>query len=63
RPVWVVPGHPQDPHFSGSLDLLMEGALLIRDAQDLSIYFTSELQHKKTDPAGVVMSKQVPHYL
>lgn len=63
RPVWVVPGHPQDPHFSGSLDLLMEGALLIRDAQDLSMYFASELQHKKTDPAGVVMSKQAPHYL
>lgn len=46
RPVWVVPGHPQDPHFTGSLELLMEGALMIRDAQDLSFHFQSELSHK-----------------
>lgn len=43
RPVWVVPGHPHDPHFGGSLDLLCEGALLIRDAQDLRDNFRMEL--------------------
>lgn len=43
RSVWVVPGHPRDPHFSGSLDLLAEGAQLVRDAQDLSMYFRSEI--------------------
>lgn len=45
RPVWVVPGHPRDPHFAGSLELLVEGALMIRDAQDLSNYFVSEMNH------------------
>lgn len=40
RPVWVVPGHPHDPHFGGSLDLLSEGALLVRDSQDLKMYFS-----------------------
>ncbi len=44
RPVWVVPGHPRDPHFQGSLDLLSEGASLVRDAQDLSMFFHSELR-------------------
>lgn len=42
RPVWVVPGHPLDVHFGGSLDLLSEGASLIRDAEDLFMYFNSE---------------------
>ena len=42
RPVWVLPGHPQDPHFSGSLQLLMEGATMIRHAEDLRALFTVE---------------------
>lgn len=53
RPVWVVPGHPQDPHFSGSLELLVEGALLIRDAQDLSMNFSSELMSNDLLAAGI----------
>lgn len=44
RSVLVVPGHPQDPHFSGSLDLLAEGAMIIRDAQDLHMHFEAELR-------------------
>jgi DNA processing protein len=44
RSVWVVPGHPLDPHFGGSLDLLFDGAQLIRDAQDLTMLFCSEIQ-------------------
>lgn len=43
RSVWVVPGHPRDPHFAGSLDLLSEGASLVRDAKDLSMFFKSEM--------------------
>lgn len=42
RPVWVVPGHPLDPHFLGSLDLLSEGAQLVRDAEDLKIFLRAE---------------------
>lgn len=43
KPVWVVPGHPLDPHFTGSLDLLSEGAQLVRDAEDMNMFFSSEL--------------------
>lgn len=42
KPVWVVPGHPLDPHFLGSLDLLSEGAQLVRDAEDLKLFLRSE---------------------
>ena len=56
RPVWVVPGHPHDPHFLGSLDLLAEGAVLIRDAQDLSIYFESELKYDSEGVTDIVPS-------
>lgn len=42
RPVWVIPGHPLDGHFGGSLDLLTEGACLIRDAEDLFMSFDVE---------------------
>ncbi len=42
RPVWVLPGHPQDPNFAGSLRLLAEGATLIRHAADLLDMFTLE---------------------
>lgn len=48
RPVWVVPGHPLDPHFLGSLDLLAEGACMVRDAQDLSMFFSSELAYDRS---------------
>lgn len=54
RAVCVVPGHPQDPHFAGCLDLLSEGAIMIRDAQDLSMFFHSELRSEKVATAGVV---------
>ena len=54
RPVWVVPGHPQDPHFQGSLDLLFEGAQMARDAEDLLILFHSELISEKVDSVGIV---------
>ncbi len=43
KPVWVVPGHPLDPHFAGSLDVLSEGAQLVRDAEDINMFFSSEL--------------------
>lgn len=56
RPVWVVPGHPLDPHFLGGLDLLLDGAQMVRDAQDLSTLFHSELLTEKFKAAGIVGS-------
>ncbi|QDK38308.1 DNA-processing protein DprA [Bdellovibrio sp. NC01] len=61
RPVWVVPGHPQDPHFAGCLDLLSEGATMVRDAQDLSMFFHSELISEKVAAVGVGGLDGLPH--
>ncbi len=42
RPVWVLPGHPMDPGAMGGLNLLHDGATVIRDAEDLVKLFESE---------------------
>lgn len=44
RPVLILPGHPYDTQFSGSLDLLRDGATAIADAHDLELIFRSEVQ-------------------
>jgi DNA processing protein len=62
RPVWVVPGHPQDTHFSGSLNLLSEGATLVRDAQDLSLFFAAETGPPKGQCVSVESDKSREHY-
>lgn len=41
--VLVLPGHPCESSHLGNLDLLSEGATPVRDAEDLSMYFRSEL--------------------
>jgi DNA processing protein len=43
KSVLVVPGHPCDTSHLGNLDLLSEGATPIRDAEDLRMYYRSEL--------------------
>ena len=43
RPVWVVPGHPIDSRFQGSVNLICDGATPFRDAQDLGVLFDSEI--------------------
>lgn len=53
KPVWVVPGHPLDPHFTGSLDLLSEGAQLVRDAEDMNMFFSCELIPENAQSVGV----------
>lgn len=62
HPVWVVPGHPLDPHFGGSLDLISEGAQLVRDAQDLTMFFASELGSKTTTLADLDRGLRAGHY-
>ncbi|MBX3033202.1 MAG: DNA-protecting protein DprA [Bdellovibrionaceae bacterium] len=42
RPLLVLPGHPLDSRFSGSLQLLFDGATLLRDGEDLTILWQSE---------------------
>ncbi len=43
RPVWVIPGHPLDARYQGSLDLIIEGATPLRNAEDLGLLFDSEI--------------------
>lgn len=43
RPVWVVPGHPLMSSFAGSLDLVLDGGQLVRNAEDLKLFFDCEL--------------------
>jgi DNA processing protein len=44
RPLWVLPGHPMDPHCSGSLDLIRDGANPLYTAEELGEQFRSEVQ-------------------
>lgn len=43
RPLFVLPSHPYDHCARGGLDLICDGAPLVRDAQDLTSLFRSEL--------------------
>lgn len=49
RAVFVLPGSPYDLQFMGSLDLLTEGATMIRDAQELSDFFRVEIKESYFD--------------
>lgn len=42
RPLFVLPSHPFDANSRGGLDLIADGALIVRDAQDLKLYLGSE---------------------
>lgn len=44
RPVLIIPGHPHDSQFAGSLELLRDGATPISDAYDLELIFRAEVQ-------------------
>ena len=35
REVFVVPGSPMDPRYAGSNSLIRDGAILVRDANDI----------------------------
>lgn len=49
RALFVVPSHPRDSSYSGSLQLLSEGAVLLRDAQELTAFFRAELSFSYRD--------------
>ncbi len=42
KAVLAVPGHPLDPHNLGNLDLIFDGATLVRDKADLQCIWESE---------------------
>jgi DNA processing protein len=39
REVFVVPGSPMDPRYAGSNNLIRQGAILVRDANDITCVF------------------------
>ena len=43
RDVAVVPGSPLDPQYGGNLDLLYNGAYLVRDSEDLHFLMTNKI--------------------
>ncbi len=43
KPVWVVPGHPLMNSFAGSLELMILGGQMVRNREDLKIFFECEL--------------------
>lgn len=43
KPVFVVPSHPLDVKSQGGLDLLIDGASMVRDEKDLELLIDSEL--------------------
>lgn len=64
RPVFVLPGHPYDVQAAGGLDLLAEGATLVRDAQELSVFFDAEIQNFNFNSALLAIhsgASEVPH--
>ncbi len=52
KPLFILPTHPYDPRGMGGLDLLLDGATPVRDAQDLISFLSAELK-------GVLEPKQV----
>lgn len=53
RPLMVVPGHAGDPRFTGSLELIIEGGTMVRQSEDLTLFWQSEIQHQI--PYGVAI--------
>lgn len=49
KPVFVVPSHPLDVKSHGGLDLLMDGASIVRDEKDLNLLIDSEVTGYTTD--------------
>lgn len=53
RPLLVVPGHPGDVRFGGNLQLLSEGATLVRNHEDLTLFWQAEDASENPETPGV----------
>jgi DNA processing protein len=57
REVFVVPGSPMDPRYAGSNTLIRDGAILVRDANDIiSVFGKPQVGRQPAEKA-----KQIPH--
>jgi DNA processing protein len=57
REVFVVPGSPMDPRYAGSNTLIRDGAILVRDANDIISVFGKP----QVDRQPPEKPKQIPH--
>lgn len=57
REVFVVPGSPMDPRYAGSNSLIRDGAILVRDANDI----ISVVGKPQPTPQPVEKPAQIPH--
>jgi len=57
REVFVVPGSPRDPRYGGSNALIRDGAILVRDANDIMSVFGKP----QSRPQVVEKPMQIPH--
>jgi DNA processing protein len=57
REVFVVPGSPRDPRYGGSNALIRDGAILVRDANDIMSVFGKP----RSRPQVVEKPMQIPH--
>src|SRR5204862_7407361 len=56
REVFVVPGSPLDPRYGGSNTLIRDGAILVRDANDIISVFGKP----QSTPQRVEKPKEIP---
>lgn len=61
RPLVVVPGAPWDSAFEGNLQLLSEGATLLRGAEDLALFWRSEQSDQRRFPLDQGDSESKAH--
>jgi DNA processing protein len=54
RPLWIVPGHPQVPSFSGSLELAFDHGQIVRNASDMSMLYEAECSDYIRTPLSLV---------
>lgn len=59
KPIWVVPGHPLNKAFSGSVDLISFGAQMVRHREDLKIFLSVEQQGLSTGSGACHQTRDV----
>lgn len=61
RPLLVLPAHPRQPTFSGNLQLLAEGATMVRQNEDLTLFWQAESDDKDAFQLPLGDAEEVGH--
>lgn len=59
RPLLVIPAHPDEERFAGNLTLLSEGATLVRQSEDLTLFWQAEEISALSEIARIGAARQV----